>query len=141
MENKIRFDLLEQLADHLDRGQLGHEVFDFSTWNSCHRVHSDYAPNGCGTNGCSIGECPILWPDKWTFHEWNRRPILIGSGLLPITSAAEFFGLSIEDCNYLFTPMGTITTHPITCGTQLPRTATRYEAAAHIRDYITKMQA
>ncbi len=43
------------LADHLERGKLGHEKFDFGCYNNTDS-------NVCGTAGCGIGECPILFP-------------------------------------------------------------------------------
>ena len=56
---------LTTLANHLLHGKLGHEKFDFSNFNFT--PHKMLISNECGTLGCALGECPIIWPDEWTF--------------------------------------------------------------------------
>lgn len=58
----IRTDRLRQLADHLLNGKLGHQIFNFAFYN-------DRFINKCGTSGCAIGECPIVFPDDWIWTE------------------------------------------------------------------------
>ena len=73
----------------------------------------DAEPN-CGTAGCAIGWCPVVFPRKWGFvkespvwaHYW---PVLrrlrfyrspdFGS---VIASVEEFFGVEDEDASFLF---------------------------------------
>lgn len=47
---------LLKLAEHLEVGELGHEVFDFTVYG------------GCGFAGCALGECPTVFPDDWAFR-------------------------------------------------------------------------
>jgi hypothetical protein len=65
----IRTNLLRQLAEHLLHGKMGHEIFDITQFNNSRQPK-------CGTVGDAIGECPIVWPDKW---RWSAKgePVLI----------------------------------------------------------------
>lgn len=100
METKIRTDLLRQLADHLINGQLGHKVWDFSTFNN---ISIDQGPiNACGTNGCAAGECPILWPDKFGFM--GRSIILKGKSKTDFVALAYFFNIEAQMADHLFCP-------------------------------------
>ena len=123
------------LADHLDYGKLGHEKFDFRQYNNV------VGPK-CGTAGCAIGECPIVWPYYW---EWsnNGLPVLNGSDRVSIPRninkngvifhVMRWFDINLEQSNYLFVPdSGQCYIH----GSVLPPTATRYEVAAHIRKFV-----
>jgi len=91
--------------DHLRNGKLGHKVFDFSTFNR----FDLYAPGtrrtvGCGTAGCFIGECPIIWPEEWEFN-YGYLPVLReGGGGKPSESAMGFFGITGEEFQFLFMP-------------------------------------
>jgi len=94
---------LLKLADHLDHGKLGHRQFDMDTWNSGY-IDS----RGCGTAGCAIGECPIVWPKLWRFQR-------LGPGAIPMirtadvlrsgsaeSSGQQFFDLRFHDFCHLF---------------------------------------
>ena len=119
---------LEKLAEHLERGQLGHKVFDFSTYNS-NGESSIYAPE-CGTNGCAIGECPILFPEDWKFDGYGM-PILLNG------SIRDFFGIDPEQYRHLFIPYEQ---QPEKFGGKiLDGSATRYEVAANIRAFIERL--
>lgn len=50
---------LRKLADHLMHGKLGHKRFDFNEYNL---PSEGFDEKGCGTAGCAIGECPIVFP-------------------------------------------------------------------------------
>lgn len=63
----MRSDLLLQLAEHLEKGQLGHQTFDFTTLND-----GPFHTDGCGTTGCALGELPILFHDDWKFKRINN---------------------------------------------------------------------
>jgi len=103
MKTTIRTDLLRQLANHLLNGNLGHKVFDFSTFNKNPKIKFDeMGINECQTNGCAAGECPILWPDKFEFQK--QRIKLIASDKMDFEALSNFFCLSDMECNHLFSP-------------------------------------
>ena len=119
---------LLKLADHLERGKLGHKKFDYSTFNGC-----DATAHKCGTNGCAIGECPILFPNEWEFDK-DGVPSLIESTGLTFGDINEFFELSLEEAEYLFVPYSR---HPKEGNKQAPfEDATKEEVAAHIRKFV-----
>ena len=119
---------LEKLAEHLETGQLGHKVFDFSTYNS-NGASSNYAPV-CGTNGCAIGECPILFPEDWKFDN-DGMPILLNG------TVRDFFEITNEQYLHLFIPEDQ---QPEKFGGKiLDGSATRYEVAANIRAFIERL--
>lgn len=114
------------LANHLKYGKLGHEKFDFSIYNN--------ATAKCGTMGCALGECPIIWPEDWKFYKnYDGDPVLIGeyppSSLI---SAIRWFNLSPGEAVYLFIPCCIYSTR----GESLPATATKEEVADRILDFI-----
>lgn len=124
---------LVQLAEHLEHGRLGHEKFDFSTYN-------DTNENACGTAGCALGECPILFPSEWHFYNYGT-PLLIDGQLCYCTeSAIRFFDISRREAQHLFYPIGQ------DCdslgGNQLDYDATKEEVAQNIRAFVAiKAQA
>lgn len=140
---KPRTDLLRQLANHLLHGELGHENFDFAVYNEnvCvgdGRDDINYyftpMPGHCGTNGCAIGECPILWPNEWRF---KPSPVLISEKRLSFTDidAMCFFNIGRNEFDLLFVP------YSITRATQkynpygmqaLPHEATKEQVANNI---------
>lgn len=103
---------LLQLADHLEFGKLGHDKFDFNIWNHGPQNCSDAgSPKGCGTTGCAIGECPIVWPQFWGFiksndayyprlkeslHDWVYNSISY--------CGMSFFGITDTEFSGLFQP-------------------------------------
>lgn len=128
---------LQKLIDHLDHGKLGHPVFNFGQWNDGEKV------NHCRTNGCAIGECPVLFPLQWTFRtyhlQWGGRdrPVLkkrirlrncYRDDLDPsVKSAALFFGVDYETAYRMFTPDGS----GLSC------TAKRKTVAKHLKKFLS----
>lgn len=120
---------LEELAVHLEEGVLGHEVFDFGTLNN--------ANNRCGTAGCAIGECPILWPKYWEFSDKSTVKLigrLGNSDSISSDSSMEWFDIDTDEENHLFYPNWQ---HPRKYGGKYLTTyATRQDVAANIRAFI-----
>jgi hypothetical protein len=103
--NPINFPRLLKLAKHLESNKLGHKKFDFGRWTDGY--------NRCGTAGCAIGECPIVFPKDWKFgvgevflisqetqldkvNAWDYERALQG--------AKKFFGITKGQFNHLFVP-------------------------------------
>ena len=134
METGIRFDRLETLAQHLETGVLGHEEFDFSDYNT-----GPLNEVGCGTAGCAIGECPIIWPGEWAFC--YNLPLM--KGLEPrisnvVLSTTTWFGITEEMDNHLF--YAGCQYIEVFGGKMLVGAATRYDVASNIRAFIEKMK-
>lgn len=122
---------LQQLADHLLTGKLGHKVFYFNCFNKI--IIGDLSKNPentCGTHGCAIGECPILWPEYWHFDEVGY-PIIKGEFFV-FDSIQTFFGLSEFDAEYLFTDWH---------NKKLTGNSTKEEVAAQILLYIASQSS
>lgn len=85
---------LQKLADHLLHGKLGHKVFSFDTFNSGRKPI-------CGTAGCAIGECPIVWPGEWKFAK-DGDPVTTFNNSL--SSSKDFFGIIHDEFMHLFVP-------------------------------------
>lgn len=112
---------LLKLADHLLHGQLGHKVFDFGQYNDCTEAR-------CGTAGCAIGECPIVWPNEWEFNDKGGANLVKSGYTNPIDSGAEWFDLSVKEYSLLFLPgIGKY---------RVSSNATRYEVAQNIIDFV-----
>ena len=93
-----------KLADHLEFGQLGHKRFDMNYFNT----HSSAAWK-CGTAGCALGECPIVFPRHWKFEYGSV--LLRGSsvnhhgfGVSGFNAAAKFFDVDYGHIYDLFMP-------------------------------------
>lgn len=141
----IRFDRLLQLAEHLEKGKLIHETFNFKVFNS----NSTYE-QPCGAAGCALGECPAVFPSEWRFI---KNPTKLGhaSGLyshyIPVIdgevsvedSAITFFGLSSAEDNHLFYPYEQ--QPELYGGVELTGNATREEVASNIREFVRIKQA
>jgi hypothetical protein len=122
---------LIKLIRHLERGKLGHKVFDFSTW--------DYGPkvNHCRTNGCAAGELPVifpkLWhfvPDKWAGDRVSDPRLIKGSGndtWQTFNDLAKFFNVRKDDIIEMFT---------FTDDNRLRSTARRQTVAKHLRKFL-----
>lgn len=124
---------LLKLAKHLKHGKLGHKKFDFGTYNNVSVAK-------CGTAGCALGECPILWPRYWKFTTTGvTRPQFQDSFFSEGDSAKEWFGLSEEESNHLFYPRGQ---QPEKFGGagELPGSATRKQVAANMVAFIKKKE-
>lgn len=115
---------LLKLATHLETGKLGHKVFDFGQYN-------DSILPQCGTAGCALGECPIVFPDEWEFGDFGTlilRPFQYGGR----SGAVCFFELNQAEVERLFFPK------TISCSghSVLPVDATREQVAAGIRAFV-----
>lgn len=118
---------LLQLADHLLNGKLGHATFDFAYYNLDKSGFNSGPTNICRTNGCAIGEMPIIWPRRFKF--WSNGVIPYREGM-PTTR--EFLGLVNQDYEVLFMPRS-IPTHE---GFGLPSWATKEEVAEQIKKFV-----
>lgn len=127
---------LLKLADHLEHGKLGHKVFDFTKLN-----YNDISDeNRCGTNGCAIGECPIVFPEFWQFSkEYAYSPLLKSDHHFgdSFSCATEFFEISFYDADYLFIPSeDDDETNPEDSDGFLNAKSTKEEVAARIREFV-----
>ncbi len=126
---QIHIDRLLKLADHLEYGQLGHKVFDFDSYNLDEHGKPCQA-RSCGYAGCAIGECPVVFPEEWSFNDYGY-PRLNGHGA---SSAEIFFGISEDAFDHLFIPTGQSTER--FGGVFLNRAATKEQVAANIRSFV-----
>lgn len=157
----IQYRKLQKLANHLRRGKLGHPVFDFSCINGgVGQCEVDpktlkVAAKPCGTNGCAMGELPIVFPKDWAYPDPD---IDYTDGVLNITVAqtpeyirgdtprhefsqevANFFGISQDAVDHLFYPDAQ---DPRTYGGKhLKSNATRLQVAKQIEAFIVKMKS
>lgn len=129
-------DRLAKLAEHLEKGQLAHEHFDFSVFN-------DTNSSECGSAGCAIGECPAIWPDRFRWVDGGpyMSTGLVMDNLHPeeidddfVTPGAKFFGLGEKEWQHLFLPYDQ--RPELFGGIELAEKATRYDVAANIRAFI-----
>lgn len=132
------------LATHLEDGELGHSRFDFGHYNGNGNGADAFGVDGCATNGCAVGELPILFPESWKFVrtkldfdgsdlKYTYAPVYMK---MPRSSqqwmAAEFFGVTISEADGLFLPnVG----RPWQGGL-LSRRATQYAVAESIRLFV-----
>lgn len=122
---------LKKLSTHLKRGKLGHTKFDFSRFNA-----TDCGQGKCGSAGCAIGECPIVFPRQWKFaKQWCSTPVLRRvNHTHPFSAAEKFFKLGKDACLHLFSPHCQITGQY--GGKHLDNSATASEVAANIDAFI-----
>lgn len=128
---------LEKLAEHLEKGNLGHKKFDFSTFNLGPRGQhtGPTVSNRCGFSGCALGECPIAFPDDWKFDLWGDPALAGGHDYqMPIACSRSFFGISETEAKHLFVPE--YQNPAILGGKHLGNGATRYQVAANIRAFL-----
>ena len=116
---EIHRDRLLRLAEHLERGRLSHEKFDYRYVHSC-----------CGTSGCAIGEMPAIWPDRFYMRPYstNYHTVYNQNGLHTYEAAAQFFAIPVEESRFLFSSNYN----------NLDSCASKEEVAAHIRSFVTK---
>ncbi len=120
---------LLKLADHLERGKLGHKVFFFGAYNA-EGTKAENQPvfkKKCGTLGCAIGECPFAFPRNWKFNDFGYP--VISSTADEESSGMQFFGINSRDYAHLFIP-------GLQYDKKLRDTATRKQVAAHIRKFV-----
>ena len=135
---------LLKLAEHLETGNLGHKEFKLNTYSFGKR--NDL--NACGTRGCALGECVLLWPDEWKFYQPNmargtgsyyptleQGAVRKENKLGPVKSASLFFEIKCVEAGALFLPD---CEHSVI--EELDATATRHEVAARIRKFVAFKQ-
>lgn len=131
---------LLKMADHLERGQLGHEKFDFNVFN-CKIDKSGFrvgAGSICGTLGCALSEQPIVFPRYFYFA--GRHEILLKKNSTNSTweDAERFYGVDDLAVMHLFAPYGQ---HPALFGGKvLLNDATRKQVASNIRAFVKRME-
>lgn len=128
---------LLRLADHLEKGKLGHEKFYFGFYNSGNPAPGASRPDDprlmrCGTTGCGIGECPFVFPE-WYFNE-QCQPVLTGH-IHPEPSALSWFELHICEYEHLFIHERQRTLRY--GGIPLKKEASKEDLAANIRIFCT----
>lgn len=69
--------------------------FNMNLW-----IDGEGIPGECGTTGCAIGWCPKIFPDDWRYG--YKLPRLTHATGLVVRDVEEFFGLSADQCDYLF---------------------------------------
>lgn len=129
---------LRELAEHLQNGELGHKHFDFSSYNI-----GPVNDNGCGTSGCAIGECPIIWPEYWTFKpNWKdddikALPALIKNPDLHVMDAGSlFFDINKREFCQMFVPRS-----QELFGMPLEDDATKEEVAEGIIEFCNRYES
>lgn len=131
--NKIHINRLHKLTEHLRNGKLGHKRFDFAIYNGLEYGRNEpFSKNGCGTVGCALGECPVIFKD-WKFKGELKRPLYKDFSSI-YTSAETFFNLTDGEYAHLFIPR---------CqqiykfsGKKLNNNATKEQVAANIEAFI-----
>lgn len=102
---------LLKLADHLEFGVLGHQIFNLTRLNDGEIINSVTL---CKSSGCAIGECPIVFPEDWEFRRFDIGyeivPVLKSYGIFnpgisaSFTSAQDFFDITDKESEILFLP-------------------------------------
>ncbi len=135
---KVYKDRLTKLANHLLKGKLGHKKFDFSVLNVDEKKDEKEIPYSCGTNGCALGECPIVFPRQWKFDgdiDNGFDPVLRRTDCLDSFDNAEtFFGINTSESLHLFSPYSQ--DPGLYGGESLDRDATKEQVANNILAFI-----
>lgn len=141
--NIVNKERLLKLADHLEHGKLGHKVFDYTKWNWNDRNKFPDARQvpeySCGTNGCAIGEMPILEPEEWEFDSVGLPQLkngIPGYKIVPspLICAARWFDITMSDAMALFAGDKECAEH---LGINpLKDTTTKEQVAATIRYFV-----
>jgi hypothetical protein len=144
---RIQFQRLKKLADHLSRGKLAHDRFDFSVVND--NVPLIPLPGklpGCGTAGCAMGECPLVFKRHWAFREPafegedHVYPYLRnGSSEWLTQDITKFFGISPNAADHLFHPRSQNV--DVYGGEELYGNATAKDVAKQIRAFIRRAKS
>ncbi len=144
----IKYNRLLKLAKHLESGKLGHKKFDFSMVSGGAKK-----PYTCGTSGCALGECPIVFPRDWKFGlldvtGWmdetfvSLKDTKYDSGDfvndIAIKDAKKFFGLTHKQALHLFYPSSQ--NPSLYGGDYIDETATRKQVASNIREFVKVMR-
>lgn len=144
---KLHKDRLLKLANHLKTGKLGHKKFDFSVINVDPEKDDRGEEYKCGTLGCALGECPIVFPRQWGFKRYKYGgvdPVLKNPtdreyfGSQSFRDSEDFFGIDEEQSEHLFQPESQIPSEY--GGRHLDENATRIQVANNILAFIKKME-
>lgn len=128
----MRADRLLKLAEHLRNGKLGHKKFDITEFNNADGPR-------CGTAGCAIGECPVIFPREWKWSKHGYPALRRGGMCYGFDAAAEFFEISGVAVPVLF---GYDTPDEVVCGSEgygLPpqhHRASRLQVAKRIEKFV-----
>ena len=99
---QLHIDRIRKLIAHLRGGKLGHEIFDMRVFNDAPGC-DEISEIACGTRGCALGECPVIWPRSWAFIKDGvtliRRSRDDG---YDFGHAAHWFGIEYDEAGYLF---------------------------------------
>jgi hypothetical protein len=132
---KVHAARLKKLAMHMLIGDLGHKAFSFEHFNLFPDAYRG-RKNKCGTMGCAIGECPIIFKDHWRFSKYGSPELISNSKYsLVIPQTQKFFGLSFDEAGYLFYPYEGDEELP---EGRLPASATREEVGINILKFMKK---
>lgn len=123
---------LLKLADHLESGKLGHKRFNFAQLNDTNEPK-------CGSAGCALGECPIVFPEHWQWRTGGIPGLRRGRDTWnTFAGAMAFFRVSQSAVYHLFSPRDQ---RPLDFGgISLSDKATRKQVAANIRSFVDKMK-
>jgi len=130
---------LLKLAAHLEKGNLGHKKFDFSVINTnCYEdgLYDSPGPSKCGTHGCGLGECPVVFPRQWRFLGTEavlRNEPLVGASNRTFCSAQIFFAVNAGESLALFSPESF---RPWAPNVYLGDSTTRKQEARNIRQFV-----
>lgn len=133
---KFHLDRLTKLGKHLLKKKLGHVKFNFNRYHD-----NGNAPEGfCGTAGCALGECPVVFPRSWKFED--GEPVTRGENY-PNSSACGFFGINYEDAYHLFMPgsQEKKLLHPSRKGMELVGGSTAKEVSQNILHFVKLKKA
>ena len=126
---------LLRLAEHLENGRPGgHVTFDFSTY----RLGTP-SEKHCGTAGCALGECMVLWPERFTINPSYAEGLYVDGRAMSGVWAGAFFGISSEAALALFWPCHERWWAP--GEGWLTGTATAEEVARSIRMFVSATEA
>jgi hypothetical protein len=134
-QRNIRIDRLKKLADHLEKGKLGHSRFEFGTESEGKRKK-----NGCGKVGNHAGELAVVWPDDWAMDSFGCT--IFGDEFYPYLKNGHctdddimsWFGLDKTMLHHLFYLGFQIPGYY--GGTVMAHDSSAPETAALIRDFI-----
>jgi len=132
---KIHKDRLLKLANHLEKGKLGHKEFNIRYVNFS--GNGIYDSNGCGTCGCAIGELPFVFPRRFRFWKGSDSSV-VEDRIKGTLNSDGFFGLNQDEAEHLFWPQSQDTKRY--GGRVLTDDATKTQVAKNILAFIKKKE-
>jgi hypothetical protein len=124
---------LQQLADHLEKGELIHKDFSILWFNKLPQKEHKY-PN-CGTVGCAMGEMPAL-DDRFTFDTSGDLYFL--NHHVYVSAISKYFNISVEEAWHLFFPR--LQNTFLYGGKDLESDATKEDVIFNIREFLKLKQ-